>query len=121
MERIIEKFKASMQQLMNNEEMMRAIVQAQIDEWTSINSPVGHQLGYPKCCIDAFCAQPPLLMQLMGPTEEDDARYKASHMDGKYTGFIPCIEHAKQVLSGEVQLSDLIDNRSSDFEAFPNF
>lgn len=115
------KLKEVLTRLVNNEEALTAIVEAQVAAWREENEELGQLLGYPQCCIDAFCQQPPLLMQIMGTDHSDELRYDASHINGVYTGFIPCIEHAKQVLSGEVQLSDLIDNRSSDFEAFPNF
>jgi hypothetical protein len=89
--------------------------------WFEENSPLGTDLGYPACCIQAFCDQPPILLRNSAITDDDFARYKAAHIDGKYTGFIPCVSHARQVLSGKSTLSSLIQNRNKDFPDFPNY
>jgi hypothetical protein len=81
-----------------------------IQKWTEINKPIGEMLGYPECCIRAFCEQPPELLQNSAPTPDDDDRLTASYIDGAYTGFFPCITHAKKILSGEITLISLIDH-----------
>jgi hypothetical protein len=88
--------------------------------WLRINEPVGKSLGYPECCIKQFCLQTPTFMKLKGATYEDQLRFKASHKDGVYTGFIPCTKHAKEILSGKITLDSLITNRDSKFQKFPN-
>ena len=90
------------------------------DDWFSENAPFGKQLGYPDCCIKEFCDQPPALLNNSKPTKEDQRRFKAAHLNGKFTGFIPCKEHAKQIITGKITLMSLIKNRSSEFGIFPN-
>lgn len=91
------------------------------DRWRETNAPLGKKLGYPQCCIDAFCAQPPQVLQASKPTEDDKLRYKVSILNGKATGFIPCIDHAKQIASGKITLQSLIKDRDPDFGIFPFF
>lgn len=50
----------------------------------------------------------------------DEYRLMAAYYNGEYTGFIPCAYHAMQVYNGEVQLPDLIKNRSTAFGQFPH-
>lgn len=88
--------------------------------WYDENYDFGRSLGYPECCVQEFCDQPPELMQATIPTKSDRLRFKAAHVNGEYTGFIPCKEHAKQVLSGEITLQSLIKNRDEKFPPFPN-
>lgn len=57
---------------------------------------IGRFLGYPECCIRAFVSEI--------PSEE-----QVQVANG--TGFIPCKEHTRQVLSGQKKLGDLIKNR----------
>ena len=90
------------------------------DDWFSENAPFGKQLGYPDCCMKEFCDQPPALLNNSKPTKEDQRRFKAAHLNGKFTGFIPCKEHAKQIITGKITLMSLIKNRSSEFGIFPN-
>lgn len=82
-----------------------------IKNWTEENAPLGKELGYPACCVEAFCNQPPELLRGK-PSKEDKLRYEASHISGEYTGFIPCAKHAKQIKSGEIELGDLIQDRT---------
>lgn len=82
-----------------------------IQDWTDRNKPIGEEFGYPECCIHAFCQQPPQLMQGQ-PSQQDIMRYKAGCINGKFTGFIPCEAHARQILSGKVMLESLIRNRT---------
>lgn len=90
-----------------------------ISEWTSINEPVGLYLGYPKCCIDAFCKQPPLLFKHVSPTESDSLRYKAGCVGGRFTGFIPCHNHALKINAGEIKIEELIKGRDKKAGVFP--
>ena len=57
----------------------------------------GKYYGYPRCCIDSFCSR--------NRINKDQSK---AHQN---TGFIPCPEHAKLIVSGELKLSDLIKNR----------
>ena len=81
-----------------------------IKKWTEENEPIGKALGYPDCCIREFCQQPPQLLEGKKPTKDDIRRLKASYINGKFTGFIPCKEHAKQILQGKITLASLVDN-----------
>lgn len=95
-----------------------------IQEWTEENKPMGEMLGYPECCINEFCAQPPEILANRTPTDDDEDRLNASYIDGVYTGFIPCVAHAKKIIAGEITLVSLIDNdkRMSNEEYFiPEF
>lgn len=96
-------------------------IDKEIKIWTEQNAPIGRELGYPECCIKAFCDLPPVLLQKMKPTKEDKVRFRAAHVNGKFSGFIPCIEHAKQIMTGQITLVSLIKNRSAQFPTFPNF
>jgi hypothetical protein len=89
------------------------------DEWYQQNAPLGKMLGYPECCIREFCAQPPQLLRRSKPTEDDKLRYKAGCVNGEFTGFIPCINHARQILNREITLESLIKNRYPKFLPFP--
>lgn len=87
--------------------------------WKAENEPVGKALGYPQCCIDEFCQLTPAMMRTQSPTEKDQIRMEASHVNGFYTGFIPCYEHARQIMYGKIKLEELIDNRSLSLPPFP--
>lgn len=60
---------------------------------------LGEYYGYPKCCIITFYET----MGALGNPKGAEA--------GNYTGFIPCPKCADKVLSGELELKDLITNR----------
>lgn len=97
-----------------------ATLKEQQDEWFAINAPLGRQLGYPECCIKEFCAQPPeLLKKIKTPTKDDLRRYKAGHINGHFTGFIPCSFHAKQIVMGKITLASLIKDRDMALLPFP--
>lgn len=86
---------------------------------TSIDS--GNKYGYPKCCIDAFVAKTPSQMKASGATQSDRMRYEAAHINGEYTGFIPCTMHAIEIKKGKITLLDLIDkNKRLAPIPFPN-
>lgn len=85
----------------------------QEDAWV-IN---GRKFGYPDCCIQEFCEQKHNTPHI--DNENDKDRIRASVMNGVHTGFIPCLSHAKQILSGEIKLRDLIKDRYPGIEDFP--
>ena len=91
------------------------------DDWYRENAPFGRELGYPECCIKAFCDQPPILLKGKPSTQIDRDRYQAGCINGTFTGFIPCAAHAKEILSGSRTLQSLIKNRNPTFLPFPNF
>ena len=90
------------------------------DKWYDVNAPMGKELGYPECCINEFCAQPPELLKNSKPSKDDLRRYKAGCINGVFTGFIPCAFHAREIVMGRVTLHSLIKNRSDKFLPFPN-
>lgn len=89
--------------------------------WHEINAPLGKALGYPECCVKAFCALSPQVLQAFGGSPEMELRFSAAHIEGKYTGFIPCSYHADKILNGEITLASLIKNRDSEFPEFPYY
>lgn len=92
------------------------------EAWYQENLPTGQALGYPECCIRAFGDNPPQLMRGK-PTKDEKRRYKAGCINGVFTGFIPCAEHAKKIIQKEITLESLIDKdkRLSTFPRFPNW
>ncbi|MDD3686863.1 MAG: hypothetical protein PHE56_08870 [Bacteroidales bacterium] len=88
--------------------------------WHIINDPIGKTLGYPDCCIKEFGDDAPELMLNSEPTEEHKLRYEAGCIDGVFTGFIPCVFHAKQILAGEITLASLIKDRNEFVPPFPD-
>lgn len=93
----------------------------QQDEWYEINAPLGKELGYPECCIKEFCAQPPESLKNKVATKDDILRYKSGCINGVFTGFIPCIFHAKEIAMEKITLASLIKNRNMEFGAFPDW
>ncbi len=91
----------------------------QQDDWYNINAPFGKQLGFPDCCIREFCLQPPELLKRMKASADDIKRYEAGCINGKFSGFIPCVFHAKEILAGKITLHSLIKDRDSNFPPFP--
>lgn len=86
---------------------------------SSLNS--GKKYGYPICCINAFVAQPPSQLKLSGNKKDNELRFKMGHLNGTFTGFIPCLIHAKQIQAGKIKLVDLIDEQERTVPApFPN-
>lgn len=90
-----------------------------IQKWTEINEPFGKELGYPACCIKEFCEQPPELLANTKSKKTDKLRYKAACINGKFTGFVPCLEHALLINNNSITLYSLIKNRSPQFKPFP--
>ena len=91
------------------------------EEWFEINAPLGRELGYPECCIREFCDQPPALLKNREATNDDMMRYMAGCIRGKFTGFAPCLFHAKEILAFKIRIEWLIKNRSSKFPPFPHY
>lgn len=92
----------------------------QQEEWFELNAPTGRLLGYPECCIKEFCNQPPEFLRRFQPTKDDIKRYQAAHVNGKFTGFFPCINHARQILAGKITLASLIKDREVELPPFPS-
>lgn len=95
--------------------------QQHIEAWTKENTPLGRDLGYPECCIKEFCAQPPVVLKYSKATKADKKRYQAGKINGVFTGFIPCIKHAEEILARKIKLEDLIKNRNPEFPPFPTY
>lgn len=89
------------------------------DAWKKENFPIGVQLGYPQCCIDEFCVQSPRYLKANSAKPKDFLRYKAAHLNGVFTGFIPCYKHAALILENQIRLQDLIQKRDKNFPPFP--
>jgi hypothetical protein len=66
------------------------------DDWFKINEPSGKACGYPDCCIREFGNDSPEALKNREITKDDVMRFNAACINGKFTGFIPCKEHAKQ-------------------------
>jgi len=73
---------------------------------------IGEYYGYPKCCIDNFMAN--ILTGKMRKPE-----YKDNIKAANGTGFIPCNKHSEQILKRDINLEDIIHNRSCELP-FPN-
>ena len=89
--------------------------------WYEENEPLGRTLGYPDCCIDEFCDQPPELLKKYGTDKNDTLRYDAGCINGKFTGFIPCINHAQQIMDAKIILTSLIKDRLLTYPEFPYY
>ncbi len=89
-------------------------------EWYEENAPLGRELGYPECCIKAFCDLPPAFLKHTTPSKDDKRRYKAGSINGVFSGFIPCAFHAKEITMGKITLLSLINNRNEKFPPFQN-
>lgn len=90
-------------------------------QWRRKVEPAGKAYGYPACCIEAFAKATPSMIN-NGKLDRSDAekRYLASMVDGQYSGFIPCIDHARAVLAGEITLDSLISGRDPSLAPFPS-
>lgn len=72
------------------------------EEYRGNKSKVGEYYGYPKCCISQF-------MEICGNRNKND-KYAINYKAGS-GGFIPCTNHAHQLLNKEIKIKDLIINR----------
>ncbi len=61
----------------------------------------GVQFGYPECCIKEFIENRCIPIY-------NGKIPKEQVLINNFSGFIPCIKHAKQVKSGKITLSSLI-------------
>ena len=88
--------------------------------WNNENYQIGIDLGYPKCCVQSFCLYPPSLLnnELFNTSKQHGLRFKAGHINGKFTGFISCTKCAKKVLNGKIPLIGLIKNRKPQYGQF---
>lgn len=89
-------------------------------EWREQNYDFGISLGYPQCCVEQFCNEPPLYLQNSKRKQIDIDRYNASFVNGEYTGFIPCGYHATKIRLGLETLVGLVKNRDPKFGDFPD-
>lgn len=89
-------------------------------QWREENYAFGISLGYPKCCVEQFCNEPPLYLNNTKRRKIDFDRYHASLVNGEYSGFIPCDKHSQEILSGKTSLVELIKNRDDKFPHFPD-
>ena len=58
----------------------------------------GNYYGYPKCCIDNFVHNFPLHFKQRPEEQQKTAK----------NGFIPCSNHANQILAGKIKIEDVI-------------
>lgn len=99
--------------------------QSQIN-WYNENKDLGKELGYPDCCIKAFGMDSPEYMKAKSifpidiDGKKDQLRLKHAHINGKFTGFIPCWNCTMKIMNGKIKLGDLIENRNPKFPPFPN-
>lgn len=68
----------------------------------------GRDYDYPECCIKEFCETPPSKMHRVNKFDAK-IRYEAGHLNGTFTGFIPCLNHARRIKRGEITLSELVN------------
>jgi len=61
----------------------------------------GNFYGYPKCCINDFIHN----------HCNNKKPSKQQELAGGYTGFVPCLKCTPKILSGKIELSNLINNR----------
>lgn len=112
-------FMCGLKPIKNKKEPMKTIEQHK-KEWFEINAPLGKRLGYPDCCIKEFCDQPPAVLNQNKKASKDDLmRHESGCIKGEFTGFIPCISHAKQINDDKITLGSLIKNRDSKLPKFP--
>jgi len=81
------------------------------DDYRGNKAKVGEYFGYPKCCIRQF-------MEVYN-IPANKTKYAICYTVSTNTGFIPCMEHAKQIMCKEIKLADLINDRKCDAK-FPH-
>lgn len=80
----------------------------------------GNKYGFPKCCIDEFISKTPSMMQNSKPTKDDLLRFEMGKINGNFTGFVPCLNHAKMIQQKKITLFELIDyEKREEFMPFP--
>lgn len=70
--------------------------------WIKKLRSYGNYFGYPKCCINDFVKM----------VIEDKTPGRIQEKVGEYTGFIPCSYCSWRILTKNVKLDDLIQNRT---------
>lgn len=87
-----------------------------------VSKDSGKKYGYPECCIEEFCSQPPSYFNSSHPYDElkNKTRWEAAQLNGKFSGFIPCYKHSQQILSGLITLESLVNKTSERTLDFPN-
>lgn len=73
----------------------------------------GVMCGYPQCCIDSFVEFGVNYPAVIRSPEQ----LKIGKLD---YGFIPCPDHAQQIIEGKINIEDLIQNRDSSLKPFPH-
>jgi len=81
-------------------------------EYCSDKRKLGQYYGYPGCCIDAFMNRRKLTVI------EKKTIYKLNFETSKH-GFVPCDNHATEILTKKIKLEELITNRKCK-SIFPN-
>ena len=69
----------------------------------NMTEELGKYFGYPICCIQAY------IDVLENAGRKTPEQYYINQISGD--GFIPCPNHAKQIISGQITLESLIQNR----------
>ena len=88
--------------------------------WIAESVESGNKYGFPKCCIAEFIAKTPSMMKNSKPTTNDILRFEMAKINGNYTGFIPCLNHAKMIKAKKITLPELIDyKKREEFMPFP--
>lgn len=71
----------------------------------------GLHFGYPQCCIDSFVKRGRIIVE---SEFHDQPEFTENQIEAtNNTGFIPCATCADRVVSGEIELKDLITNRTN--------
>lgn len=82
---------------------------------TKTTQELGLEFGYPQCCIDDFRTA-----SLAIRTGENDPRTENQHRAAKH-GFVPCAAHADQIVTGDIKIETLIENRDPKHGRFSPF
>lgn len=89
-------------------------------QWVVESIESGNKYGFPKCCIDEFIAKTPSRMRNSKPTSDDLLRFEMAKINGNFTGFVPCLRHAKMIKAKQISLAELIDyEKREEFMPFP--
>ncbi len=70
----------------------------------------GDYYGYPRCCQKEFYET----FYNLGKRTEDQRKA------GNGSGFVPCVKHAEEILTGKIKLEDVILPTRKHPKAFPN-
>lgn len=78
-------------------------------KWVETSVDSGNKYGYPKCCVDEFISKTPSQLRANKPTSADKLRFQMAHVDGKFSGFVPCEKHGNEIKEGKIKIAHLID------------